>query len=539
MHRLTRRLPMPPTLALLALLVFAYALPGLIGHAPWKTDDAIGTDIVHQMLRHGEWLVPSLAGEPFLEDGPLYYWIGAALAWITSPALPLHDGARLASGACLLLTLMLMRLAARELYGKDEGTGTALALLGCLGLLVHAHENLAEMGMLAAQALAIYAIALARRTPWRAGLLLGLGWAAALLCKGFVAALIPLLAAALVALACRDWRTRRYAATLAIGALAGAAISAAWLASAHAFAPAAIGPWLSYQGAALSVPTQAALAEYVVTLAWAAWPAWPIALWILWARRRRLLEADIALPLASLVSASLFIAVTPDYREVNTLPLLLPLALLAGVGVPMLRRGAASALAWFGATTFAFFGFLIWLGWFAMMTGVPEQIARNFAKLEPGHLPRFQWFGFAIAIAYTLAWLFILLRSERSPFRSVSFWAAGVALLWGLIISLWVDWIDYGKTYQPVALALKRALPPGVRCIESRNLGEAQRAVFDYHAGILTRRAEISQRGHCPVLLVQSRPGEDDQALRLEWRRIWEGNRPRDKERYRLYVRRP
>ena len=191
--------------------------------------------------------------------------------------------------------------------------------------------------------------------------------------------------------------------------------------------------------------------------------------------------------------------------------------------------------------TFNFFGFLVWLGWFAMMTGVPAQIERNFAKLEPGHVPQFQWFGFAVAVAFTLAWLFVLFRSERSPFRAITFWAAGMALLWALIMTLWVDWIDYGKTYRPVAAALKLALPAGEPCIESRGLGEAQRAAFDYHAGVVTRRAEIrgahSGGDRCPVLLVQGRPGDDDRALGPGWKRIWEGNRPRDKERYRLYQR--
>jgi 4-amino-4-deoxy-L-arabinose transferase-like glycosyltransferase len=235
---------------------------------------------------------------------------------------------------------------------------------------------------------------------------------------------------------------------------------------------------------------------------------------------------------------------TPGNREVNSLPLLLPLALLAGASVPLLRRGAANALAWFGGMTFSFFAGLVWLGWIAMMTGIPEQIQRNFAKLEPGHLPQFQWFSFMVAAAFTLAWLFILMRSERSPFRSITFWAAGVALLWTLIMTLWIDWIDYGKTYRPVALALKRALPPGTGCIESRRLGEAQRAAFDYHAGVITRRAEINRPenhggSRCPLLLVQAHPDDEDRLVSTGWRRIWEGNRPRDKERYRLYVRQP
>ena len=87
-------------------------------------------------------------------------------------------------------------------------------------------------------------------------------------------------------------------------------------------------------------------------------------------------------------------------------------------------------------------------------------------------------------------------------------------------------------------LSLKKALPTGVRCIESRGLGESQRAVFDYHAEIVTEPAERNESGRCPLLLVQARPDEN---TRLEpgWKLIWEGRRPRDRERYRLYERRP
>ena len=536
-HRLfPLRLSLPPAPVLLLALALAYILPGLLGHDPWKTEDAIGTGIVHQMLHHGEWLVPSLAGEPFLRDGPLYYWIAAGFAWIGSPVLEPHSGARLASGVLMLLVLVLIRLAGRELYGKPEGDGAALILLGSLGLFLHAHENLSEIGMLAAHALALFALALARRRPALAAVLLGVGWGGAFLCKGMAAALIPLLTAAAVPLACRDWRSRRYAATLALAALTGAAISGAWLLVAHLHTPAALSAWLAYQVTVLSAPTGAILVDYGVTLSWAAWPAWPIALWLLWTWRRRLADARAAYPLAALVVTAAVVAMTPGNREVNSLPLLLPLALLAGASVPLLRRGAANALAWFGAMTFSFFGGLVWLGWIAMMTGIPEKIQRNFAKLEPGHVPQFQWFEFMVAAAFTLAWLFILMRSERSPFRSITFWAAGVALLWTLIMTLWIDWIDYGRTYRPVALALKQALPPGTRCIESRNLGEAQRGACDYHAGIVTRRAEIRDRSRCRILLVQAHQEDEDRLVNTGWRRIWEGNRPRDKERYRLYV---
>ena len=72
------RIPLPLTV-LVALAAIA-VLFGLVGHAPWKSHDAIGVGIMHQMLDGGgldNWLVPRLAGERYLEDGPLYYVLAA------------------------------------------------------------------------------------------------------------------------------------------------------------------------------------------------------------------------------------------------------------------------------------------------------------------------------------------------------------------------------------------------------------------------------------------------------------------------------
>jgi len=89
-------------------------------------------------------------------------------------------------------------------------------------------------------------------------------------------------------------------------------------------------------------------------------------------------------------------------------------------------------------------------------------------------------------------------QGERSVFRSVTFWAAGITLLWGLAMTLILSWIDYGKSYRTVAQALKQNIPADTRCIESRGLGEAQRAVFDYHAEVVTQRLERNAEDAAP-----------------------------------------
>ena len=36
------------------------------------------------MPRSGDWIVPTLAGEPFMEKPPLYYWVAAGFSWLLS-----------------------------------------------------------------------------------------------------------------------------------------------------------------------------------------------------------------------------------------------------------------------------------------------------------------------------------------------------------------------------------------------------------------------------------------------------------------------
>ena len=538
MAKVNGRIALPLAPALFAVLVLAYLLPGLLGHDPWKTEDAIGIGIVHQMLQHGNWIVPHLAGEPFLEDGPFHYWLAALTASLFGPLLEPHDGARIASGVLMAATLAFVHLSARELYGRTGALGAVLTLLGCLGLLAHAHEVLAEISMLAGQALAWYGIALAPRKPHRAGWLLGAGLVIAALSKGIPAVIAPAAVALFAPFVAHPWRRREYALTLLAAFLTLGVVVGWLLALAEGRAPGIATAWWHASTAQFAMPAMDALGYWAQTLAWATWPAWALALWTLWEGRRRDSEPGTRMLIAAFVASLTTLLVLVDPREVYTLPLLLPLALLAGAGVPSLRRGAANALAWFGVMSAGFLGALMWLGWFAMMTGVPPRIAEYFSKLEPGYLPQFSWTVFVLALAVTLAWLWLILRSERSAFRGVTFWAAGITLLWGLAMTLILSWIDYGKSYRTVAQALKKNIPAGTRCIESRGLGEAQRAVFDYHAEVVTQRLERGADARCSVLLVQAREGESDN-IGPGWKLLWEGRRPRDRERFRLYQRQP
>ena len=72
----------------------------------------------------------------------------------------------------------------------------------------------------------------------------------------------------------------------------------------------------------------------------------------------------------------------------------------------------------------------------------------------------------------------------------------------------------------------------------SRNLGDAQRALFQYFAQLVTVRAETASIDKCNALLVQYGRNDRDPATPDGWQMAWTGRRHGDDtERYVLYLR--
>jgi len=227
---------------------------------------------------------------------------------------------------------------------------------------------------------------------------------------------------------------------------------------------------------------------------------------------------------------------SPD--EMDALVMLVPLAIPAGSAATRLQRGGTNALAWFAIMTFTLIACFMWLMWFAALTGFPAKLSENAHRLQPGWVMEIRIAALLAALALTAGWLILVLRSERSTLRALTHWAAGATLCWGLAATLWLDWIDHGRSYRGVAEGLRAQLPARHGCIESRGLRLPQRALFDYHADIETLRREVHGPTDCRWLLVQTDTRERVAEPGRNWQRVWEGSRPRDRERYRLYRRR-
>ena len=507
---------------LVLILCAVYLLAGLIGHDPWKSEDAINLAIVHGFFSGGDWRMPALAGEPWSDAEPLYHWLAAISARATGALLPFHDGARLASALFGGLFLAFLAGAARRLYGHEAAWGAPLLAIGTLGLLVPMHEAQPATAILAAMAGTYWGTALLGERPYAGALLIGAGLGASFLAGG-VGAALPLLTLLAIPLLQRRWMA------FAIALCLGTAVASAWPMLLARQEPAFLDAWWTAELASIE-PRGGFSFDHAQWLGWFAWPVLFIAPWALWRGRRQLSAPPLALPLVGTVTAAAWF-LAHEARVPATLPLLPPLILLAAAGTERLRRGAANGWDWFGMMTFSIIAGLIWLGSVAMLTGWPPKIANNFAKLEPGFVAEFSLPAMLAALIATVAWIMVLVRLPRSPWRVASRWAAGVTVAWVLLAALWMPWIDYGKTYRPVINSLRQALPTDSGCIGRRGLGAPQRAALDYFGGIRTR---VGSKG-CQWLIVQ---GGAREIIPAGWSKAWEGHRPGDKgEWLRLYRR--
>ncbi|MEP6942949.1 MAG: glycosyltransferase family 39 protein [Betaproteobacteria bacterium] len=531
----------------LVLLCAAWIVLGLLGHDPWKPDDATSFGIAYDMLKHSDYVLPRLGGVALPERAPLFYALAAAAAGTLSPILSLHDAARIANAVCLGLALWLLALTGRELYGKNFRWLPVLLFIGCIGLWDRAHYLAPDIGLLAAYSLALYALALAPRRFALGGALLGLAAGLAYLCKG---ALAPaLIAATALLLPLFDaWRTRRHLASLAIALAVAIPLGAAWPLALYLRDPALLAVWqrahnihrfFGQTGDALPVDWL----WYVKNLPWFAWPALPLALWTLWVRRRGdnggLGSAGVALPLTlAIVLVVVLSAAAAEPRAMLALPLLLPLSLLGAAEIDTLKRGASGLLDWFGILTFGMLGILVWALWAeAWRNGLPDAVARMFHDTQPGFHPQAEWLALAIAAFLSLLWVVLVRPARRSNRRAVLNWAAGMTLVWGLYMTIWLPYLDSRRSYRPVAESLAARLPAGA-CVASHNLGEPQRALFEYFIGLVTVRDEIEPGHACNALLMQVGRGDADTPPDSAWEQVWEGRRRGDDtERYLLFRR--
>ncbi len=533
------------TILFTLLLGIAYVVPGLVGHDPWKPNEAYSFGIIYNVWGGGDWVVPILAGEPFMEKPPLFYISAAYVATLFSSWLPLHDAARLASGIYMAATLMFVGLSARATWGAGRGLVAVTAFLGCFGLLVDSHLMYTDIALLAGFALSYYGLALSRTRPALAGLVLGTGVGIGFMSKGLIAPGIMGCVAVLLPALFGAWRNRDHARCLAVALLAATPWLIIWPYALYQRSPELFMQWfwINNFGRYLGFAHLGAESEpwfYTRTLPWFAWPALPLALWSAWRLGREgLKRPELQLPVLAVIVMLAVLGASASAGTQYALPVLVPLSVLAAGGATLLPQRVAAALDWLCRALFGSLAMVLWWGWMEMMfRGHPPEWSWLARYLPMDFEPQFQLFAFAVAVALTSAWVLLLLRLREWEIRPLLSWTAGLTLVWGLVSTLWLPWLDSAKSYRGMFASMQRALPADHGCLASRNLGEHERAMLEYMTGIVSVRHEVRPDARCDFTLLQDKARDRRVRPQGGWQLVWQGNRPGDnRERFSLFER--
>jgi 4-amino-4-deoxy-L-arabinose transferase-like glycosyltransferase len=521
---------------LLIVLCALWICIGLIGHSPWKPFESNTVSTILTMFETGNYVTPTSASSNAMLNPPLYYVVAAGLSTILSPILPLHDAARISSGVWMLITLLMIGMSGRELWGKGIGRQTSFVFIACIGLILNAHTLMPAVSSLTALAMAFYALGLQKRRPYRASGLLAASLVIGALSTGLIPLLTIISCTLLLPILFQYWRNKSFAAVVGLAYLAAFPVILAWGMLAYYTEPDLFLTW--WQTSLNQFQVQHHLAV-LNTLAWYAWPALPLAIWGVWRYRAQLLRLNRFQLMLTFFGVTWFFAgFGNDRNEIAALGLLIPLTSMAGGSIETLKRGLAASMNWFGLILFGLMSGGIWLGWLAMMTGSPAKMKERLTYLSGLNKLPFSMTMLIIALAITLIWLSSILRSQQTSRSSATNWAIGMTCVWTLLMTLWLPLIDSARSYQAVMTSLKAAMPAQYACINSQRLGAAQRDLLHYHANLKTYAFETEQQFNCDLLLVQDDKNRDKIMPDDYWTLIWSGKRISDRsESFRLFKR--
>lgn len=533
----------------LFLISCAYLLPGVIGHGPWKQDETYSFGIIHHMLETGDYLVPTNAGQPFLEKPPLYYWVAVVVAKALHPWLDYADGARMTSFFFMLITFFFVMLTARLTWNTREFfdiriLGTLAMFAGTAGVVKHAHDMFTDVALICGGAIAMYGLLRIvlneqNKTPDRtAAICFGIGVGIAHMSKGLFIPIGYAATAVAVCIIVRACRSRSYWRMVGLAVLVSLPFFLIWptLLAQHSlplfmewFWENNVGRFLGFSVGKLgSANDDAVLARALASFAL---PCAPLAAFALFtSTRTHLIQPCVAVPLVfTLISGSLLMS-SATARQLYLLPLILPLCLLGSHCIDRLPDWFHAGWDWSARLFFGAAAALLWLIYGVSVLSMERHA--SLALLSPwlplDFVTPMQLPAFGVAVLLSMAWLTSLPRLRQfGKWRGVFSWFAGATLTWGVTFTLLLPWIDYAKSYEYTYKRLANQLMPiwsQQDCMASIGLGESEAPTLFYYTGILHQPVAARQNTDCRWLIV-----EDNRTLpEGKWMRFWKGGRDGD-----------
>jgi 4-amino-4-deoxy-L-arabinose transferase-like glycosyltransferase len=426
--------------------------------------------------------------------------------------------------------------------------------MGCVGFLQLSHMLICDVSLVTGFAMAFAGLALSGRREILAGILLGTGSGIAFMSKGLIGPGLIGLTAMLLPLCGPNWRTARYAITLAVAAGASLPWVFIWPVAVYERSHELFKQWFldnnlaRFVGAArVGRPNNLGLVgeryNFFFELPWFTWPAFPIACLAFWKEGRAAWrQPGVQLGVASLLVMLVILSVSRNSRTLYGLPMLVPACLLGARGAVMFTPRWTG---WLRCACAVLFGIAIaaaWAFWVLQLFGwIPAGLWQHIHDQVPNYEPLFQFWPFLAAIVATAGWGWWMWRQPCDDGRTVAInWCSGLTLCYLLYMTLYLPLAEADMSYRHLA-PLRQVVESGVRSgVMSHGLGEPQRAMFDYYCGLTTTRLEVQPQANLDWLLTQtdnlSPAGREPKGP--PWKLVWESVHSR-KELFRLYRREP
>ncbi len=430
---------------------------GIEARSLWPPDEQREAEIAREMAAGSSWIVPHLAGSPFVEKPPLYYWISAVsmktLGRLTGPT----TAARTVSVLCAILTLLVVWVTVKRYLGSLRALEAVLVLASMVGFFDAAHKVLIDplLMLLTTSSVLLLFIGLEskRSLPLLSGYLLA---GLAFLSKGFIGwAMIGIPGLALGFLYFRTIRERPFLHLT--GLLLLLAPGLAWAAAFYSrggellwrewFVDNQIGRFTGasthlghikgpfYYGEMLPLallPWTPAIVGWIIHRGWRRWKEGSTG-------SRNLLRVAVAWAFGGL----LFLSLAGTKRNIYLFPLLPAFALMASV---YLEKPALWVKAVLRVITVLLLLGAVYLSFFS-----PSGPAEN--------IP-WGWNFNILALISALAGIYIFRAARKIPLVRLAGITAAVFLVYQFTI---LPVIDKKKTYRPMVERLTAAIPEGER----------------------------------------------------------------------------
>jgi len=140
-----------------------------------------------------------------------------------------------------------------------------------------------------------------------------------------------------------------------------------------------------------------------------------------------------------------------------------------------------------------------------MQTGTPMGLARNVAKLSPGYANTFSWPQLVVALAGTLAWLWLVRwrtgRNRHPLWKSLVLPAGGVSVCFLLLMTLLLPPLDNARSYRAMMQRVARFVPPG-SCVAAPGMARAEVVALEYFGGYRVDASDAAADSGCEFLLL-------------------------------------